>query len=103
MTDDTLPLYARCAGVTARDLGDAVFLALHDGGVVFRGNDTVRALWQLLETPLSEAAACEVFCEAFPGTDPEEVEEGVAEALDELFDHGLVLEHHPAGTCQAPA
>ena len=95
-TDEVLPLYERCAGVTARDLGEAVFLARDEGGAVFRGNATVRALWHLLETPRSEAEACAVFCEAFPEADPEEVEDAVAEALDDLFDHALVLERAPA-------
>ena len=53
--------------------------------------DTVaRGLWRLLTEPSTLDELTAVFREAFPDSDPKQIEQDVAQALDTLLDRGLV-------------
>lgn len=86
------PRYHRGAGVEERRLGSTVFLAHPGRGGIFRLNGTGSALWRLLETPITPAAAVRVFRQAFPDESAGDIRDGVLGLLDALLEDGLVEE-----------
>ena len=91
MTDDwTNRLFVQNPNVTARDMGDAVFLANPEDGTVLHLNATGAALWWLLGEPTSFEQAVAELQTAFPDMPPEQIEDDVEDLFDDLVDEGLV-------------
>ena len=91
MTDDwTDQLYVQNPKITARDMGDAVFLANPEDGTVLHLNATGAALWRLLEEPTSMQQAATDLQIAFPDVPREQIEDDVEDLFDNLVDEGLV-------------
>jgi hypothetical protein len=84
------PRYRRVAGVTERRVGASLFLANPQRGTVYRVNDTVAALWNLLATPATQEEAIATFHQAFPDADPDELATNVHTMLVDLLDEGLL-------------
>ncbi len=91
MTDDrTNRLFVQNPNVTARGVGDAVFLANPEDGTVLHLNATGAALWRLLGEPPSMQQAATDLQIAFPDVPREQIEDDVEDLFDNLVDEGLV-------------
>ena len=94
MTDDwTNRLFVQYPNVTARDMGDAVFLANPEDGTVLHLNATGAALWRLLEEPTSMLQAAADLQIAFPDVPREQIENEVEVLFEDLVDEELVICH----------
>ena len=92
MTDDwTDQLYVQNPKITARDMGDAVFLANPEDGTIFHLNAVGAALWRLLEEPTSMRQAATDLQTAFPDVPRERIEDDIEDLFDDLEDEGLVI------------
>ena len=83
--------YRRNPNATERRIGDQVFLANPEFDSLYRLNETVSALWNLLEEPMDIHAAVAVFHAAFPDEPPDELEEQVTTMFLDLIEEGLAL------------
>lgn len=84
--------YRRSPQATERRVGDVVFLASPEFGALYKLNETVSALWTLLEEPIDIDGAIAVFRQAFPETPAHEIEDEVTTMFFDLIEEGLVVE-----------
>ena len=81
--------YRRNPQASARRVGGVVFLANPEFGSLYRLNETVSALWNLLEEPIDIEGAVAVFRQAFPETPAHEIEDQVTTMFFDLIEEGL--------------
>ncbi|MCP5067582.1 MAG: PqqD family protein [bacterium] len=81
--------YRRNPDATERRIGDSLFLANPEFDSLYRLNETVGALWSLLEQPTTIDEAIEVFQAAFPDKPEDEIQEHATEMFLDLIEEGL--------------
>jgi len=84
--------FRRAAGIAARRIGDALYLAETEGEAIYHLNETGAALWRMLETPATLDEVVGLFQQAFPGRDPGEIEVELAKLVRAMLDHGLIVD-----------
>lgn len=75
---------------TVRETDGVLFLANAEMGTLYRANETVAALWRLLEDPTTADDAVLVFQQAFPSEDAEALETEVTSVFFDLVEEGLI-------------
>ncbi|MDJ0975087.1 MAG: PqqD family protein [Planctomycetota bacterium] len=75
---------------TVRETDGVLFLANPAFGTLYRANETVAALWRLLEEPATADEAILVFKQAFPDEDVEALEAEITSAFFDLVEEGLI-------------
>jgi len=84
------PRYRRHPAATERRVGGSLFLAQPGRGSLYRLNETVAALWNLLATPVTREEAVTVFRQAFPRVTAARLEHDVAMMIDDLLEEDLI-------------
>jgi hypothetical protein len=84
--------YRRVNGTSQRQIGDSLFLANAATGAMYRVNQTVAALWRLLEEPHSVEEAVRVFHDAFPNESLARVHEHVWTMVRDLIEEQMLEE-----------
>ena len=83
--------YVRNPAVSETELDGEMFLVEPESGEVFYLDTMGAGLWRLMAAPQSLEEAVSVYRAAFPGADPDTVENDLRTALRTLLDRGLVL------------
>lgn len=84
------PRYRRHPAAVERRVGAGLFLAQPTRGSLYRLNQTVAALWNLLATPVTREEAVAVFHDAFPRVPRTRIEADVATMIDDLLEEELI-------------
>jgi hypothetical protein len=84
--------YRRVSSTSQKQIGDSLFLANAATGAMYRVNETVAALWRLLEEPHSVEEAVRVFHDAFPEESLARVRDHVWTMVRDLAEEGMIEE-----------
>ncbi len=82
--------YRRHPEAVERRVGGSLFLAQSGRGSLYRVNDTVAALWNLLATPTTDEEAVAVFRRAFPTVPAARIARDVAMMFADLLEERLI-------------
>lgn len=85
-----LQRFERAGGVAEQDIDGNRFLWQIEDRRFYALNPVARAVWVLLEQPLTGHALCEILQEAFPDTPPDTVRMDVASLLGDMVEAGLI-------------
>ena len=90
---DLLPddVFIQNPEIVERQIGQSMFLAEASGEAIFQLNETGGALWRLLAEPTGLDKAVEVFCQAFPDRDRDELVAELSALMTALHRRELIL------------
>ena len=77
--------------IAERQVGQSLFLAEANGEAIFQLNETGGALWRMLAEPTGLDKAVEVFYQAFPDRDRDELAAELLGLMTALYRRDLII------------